>query len=98
MAENNPSGSARPPTDLATRQAMLRNAFAAGVVPVEEEVKLRASLADMLIREYEKSQRPQDLYDAIDHNETILRRLPQNSPERPQHLNSLSYARMSEYG
>ena len=59
---------------------------------------MRASLADMLMREYERSRRQQDLRDAIDHNETILRRLPSSSPARPERLDSLSYAYMSEYG
>ncbi len=76
---------------------MLREVFASGVLPVDKEVDMRGGLADMLMQEYERSRSQQDLRDAIDHNETILRRLPSSSPARPERLGSLSSAYMSEY-
>ncbi|OXV05664.1 hypothetical protein Egran_06568 [Elaphomyces granulatus] len=65
----------------------------------EAEVETRAEFADCLIDEYERGaqRNPQHLRDAIKHSETVLRRLPYNSPDRPQHLYRISYARMSEY-
>ncbi|RYP48701.1 hypothetical protein DL769_011176 [Monosporascus sp. CRB-8-3] len=85
--------------NLANVQSLFRAALALGTVPPEKEVETRSRLGDLLIREYEQgSQRnEQHLRDAIEHSEGILRRLPRNSPERPQHLNRLSYARLSEY-
>ena len=76
---------------------MLRQVFASGVLPVDKEVDMRVGLADILMQEYERSRSQQDLRDAIDHNETILRRLPSSSPVRPERLDLLSYAYMSEY-
>lgn len=95
MAEINPNASDQSPLSLV--QAELRQTFALGVLPVDEEVKLRTLMANALMREYEHSRRQQDLRDAMDHNETILRRLPASSPARPERLDSLSYAFMSEH-
>lgn len=70
MSELNPSLSVQ--STLSLVQATLRQVFASGVIiPVDEEVEIRASLADMLMQEYERSRRQQDLHGAIDHNETI---------------------------
>lgn len=95
MAEINPNSSDQAPLSLL--QAKLRRMFALGVVPVDEEVEMRTYMANALMVEYERSRRQQDLRDAMDHNETILRRLPPSSPARPERLDSLSYALMSEH-
>lgn len=83
---------------LGQMQETLRRAFASGTAPVEKEIELRTYLATMLIVEFEHSRRQQDLHDAIEHNKTILRRLEPTSPARPERLDTLSYAFMSEYG
>ena len=95
MAEINPSSSDQ--SRLYEMQANLPRLFALGIIPVDQEVKMRTSIADALMVEYERSRRQQDLRDAMDHNETVLRRLPPSSPARPERLNSLSYAYMSEH-
>lgn len=95
------SSAAHPSLDfnLANMQSRVRDMLAQGGVPPEEEIRVRAGLADLLIREYERDaqRNPQHLRDAIEHSEVILRRLHRDSPERPQHLSLLSYAWTSEY-
>ncbi len=81
-------------------QSDLRIALAAGIVPPDQEVGSRGRIADLLIREYDQGLHrgnTQYLKDAIEHTEAILRRLPQDSAQRPENLNRLSYARMSQY-
>ena len=97
MAALNPSSSDDSSLTLAELQAGFRQDLALGIVPVDSEVKIRALIADALMGEYQRSRRQQDLHDAIDHNETILRRLPPSSPVRPERLSMLSDAFMSEY-
>ena len=98
MASNTTQGSALDP-DLASHQSLFRMALTQGMVSLEEEIKMRAEFASLLIHKYEVGiqRNPQHLRDAIDHSEAILRRLPRDSPERPKHLTRLSYARTSEY-
>src|SRR6266566_2480689 len=101
MAPNTtPSSTAHPSLDLdlTNLQSLLRAALAQGMVPPEEEIERRAGLVSLLIPEYERGaqRNPQHLRDAIEHSEAVLRRLPRDSPERPQHLSRLSYAYMSE--
>ena len=97
MAALNPSSSSQSSLSLAQLQAEFRQDLALGHVPVDREVEIRTLIADVLIAEYERSRRHQDLLDAIDHNETILRRLPPSSPARPERLSMLSFAFMSEH-
>ena len=84
-------------TTVARAQDLLRETLASGNVPVAEEINLRAESAKSLLRLSEQLQQQQYLYDAIDHLETILRRVPTDSPDRAKHLNTLSYAKMSQY-
>ena len=97
MAALNSSSSNQPSLSLAELQAGFRQDLALGIVPVDSELKIRALIADQLMREYQRSRRQQDLHDAIDHNETILRRLPPSSPARSERLSMLSDAFMSEH-
>jgi tetratricopeptide (TPR) repeat protein len=102
MASNATPSSATHPglnPDLANPQSLLQAALAQGTVSPEEEIERLARLASVLILVYERgAQRdPQHLRDAIELSEAVLRRLPQDSPERLQHLNRLCYACMSEY-
>ncbi|KAE9377360.1 HET-domain-containing protein [Stipitochalara longipes BDJ] len=101
MASNSsPSGSNVPVSDLANVQSLLRTAFASSVASPEEEIEVRTQLAYSLILKYDRGgaqRNTQDLRDAIEHSEAVLRRLPRDSAERPQHLNRLSYAHMSMY-
>jgi hypothetical protein len=103
MASNTTPSSAAHPSldpDLANLQSFLRAELAQGTVPPEKEIETRAGLASLLICEFERDaqRNPRHLRDAIEHSEAVLRRLPRDSPERPQHLSRLSYACMSEYG
>ena len=97
MAALNPSSSNQSSLSLVELQARFRQDLALGDVSVDREVEVRTLIADVLMGEYERSRRQQDLHDAIDHNETILRRLPPSSPARLERLNMLSYAFMSEH-
>ncbi|CZR66050.1 uncharacterized protein PAC_15951 [Phialocephala subalpina] len=76
-----------------------QSSLAAGSITPEEEIEARSRLADLLILQYDRGtqRNVQDLRHAIENSEAILRRLPRDSPQRPKHLNRLSYARMSEY-
>ena len=86
MAALSLSSSNQSSLSLVQRQAKFRQALVLGDVSVDREVEVRTLMADMLMGEYERSRRQQDLHDAIDHNETILRRLPPSSPARPERL------------
>ena len=97
MAALNQSSSNQSSLSLVQLQARFRQDLALGDVSVDREVEMRALIADMLMGEYERSRRQQDLHDAIDHNETILRHLPSSSPARSERLSMLSYAYMSEH-
>jgi Heterokaryon incompatibility protein (HET)/Tetratricopeptide repeat len=82
---------------IARAQTILRQTFALGTVPVDEEVRMRAKIADLLMETSAQLSQQQYLYDAIEHLETILRRVPQDHPDVSMHLNTLSFAKMSEY-
>ena len=97
MAALNPSSSDSSSLSLVQLQAMFRQDLALGDVPVDREVEVRALVADALMEEYERSRRQQDLLDAIDHNEAILRHLPPSSPALPKRLDMLSNAFMSKH-
>jgi hypothetical protein len=79
-------------------QEGLRQALAAGTVSVDEEIQVRTVVANCLYERFKSLQLPKDLSDAIDHLETIVRRLPPDSPELPKHLDELSFLKVSEYG
>ncbi|KAI9862443.1 MAG: hypothetical protein M1813_004293 [Trichoglossum hirsutum] len=83
--------------NLATSRNLFQTAQA--MLPQNIQMGMRERLASGLIREYERDaqRNPQYLRDAIEHSEMILRWLPRDSPERPEHLSRLSYAHMSEY-
>ena len=98
MAELNSSSSDQSRLSLVQLQAKVRQDLAIGNVAIDKEVEMRASLADMLMLEYQRSRHQQDCRDAIDHNETILRCLSLSSPARPERLHLLSYGLMSEFG
>src|SRR4051812_44499794 len=78
-------------------QTKLRQALAAGHVPEDKEIQLRTFLAQTLHQRYKQFQRANDLSDAIEHLETVVRRLPPDSPEIPQHLDELSFMKVSEH-
>ncbi|KAF5005593.1 hypothetical protein FDECE_8000 [Fusarium decemcellulare] len=82
---------------IANSQATVRQVLASGVLPVDQEISIRAQMADLLIQTYDRHEQQHYIRDAIQHLETILRRLPRDSPERPRHLSTLSYAKMSEH-
>ena len=72
MAELDSSSNEERFSLLMQMQGQLRHALALGIVHVDTEIDLQASLADSLVSEFERSQRPQDLYDTIDHYEAIV--------------------------
>ncbi|TPX16881.1 uncharacterized protein E0L32_003443 [Thyridium curvatum] len=76
---------------------MLRQHLASGTIPVDQEVRMRQEAAEFLIQHYNQLQQPQFIHDAIEHLEIILRRIPQDSPDRAKYLNRLSYAKMTEH-
>lgn len=82
---------------LTRSQAMLQETFASGRVPVDEEIRIRTQFADVLVKTCDHLRHPQLLQDGIQHLETILRRVPQTSPDYLKHLNALCHARTSEY-
>lgn len=98
MAELNSSSSDQSRLSLVQLQAKVRQDLATGDVAIDKEVEMRAFLADMLMQEYRRSRHQQDFRDAIDHNETILRRLSPSSPARPERLHLLSYDFMYDFG
>ena len=85
--------------DLMEQQTMLQEVLAHGNISTDEEINLRRSIAELLVQEYERGARDNMLYlrTAIEHYEAILRRLPQNSPKRPEQFTRLSYLWISEY-
>lgn len=87
-----------PVSDLDGLQAKMREALAAGVVPLEVEIQTRSMFSECLFQRFNQLSNPQDLYDAIQHVETILRRLPASSPKLSEYLNRLSFMKVSEYG
>ncbi|KAK3370751.1 heterokaryon incompatibility protein-domain-containing protein [Lasiosphaeria ovina] len=82
---------------IASTQETLRRSLASGKVPVEDEIRARAGLASLLIDTFPLIPRESYIHDAIDQLDTVLRRLPKDSPDRAKHLDSLSFAAMSLY-
>jgi hypothetical protein len=64
----------------------------------DDEIKIRAKLAELLLGNFEHQGIPTDLYDAIQHMETVIRRLDKTSVERARYLDQLSYMKMSAFG
>lgn len=75
----------------------IRQALASGSLTLEQEVLLRSEIVDILIQQNDQRGQYDYIPDAIQHLETILRRLPRDSPERARHLSTLSYVKMSEH-
>ncbi|OAQ69830.1 heterokaryon incompatibility protein (HET) domain-containing protein [Pochonia chlamydosporia 170] len=75
----------------------IREALNSGSLSLEQEVRLRSDIVDLLIKDSDQSGLYDYLQDAIQHLETILRRLPRDSPERAVHLSKMSYVQMSEH-
>ncbi|KAH8590651.1 heterokaryon incompatibility protein-domain-containing protein [Bisporella sp. PMI_857] len=75
----------------------VQQTLASGALSLEEEIFLRSQLVDMLIQNYDEVGQYHYIQDAIQHLETILRRVPRDSPDRAKHLDRLSYVRMSEH-
>lgn len=80
-------------------QSLFQAALANGNYSPEEEINRRQILAGTLVQQYERGGRGNVLYlrSAIEQYEAILRRLPQDSPKRPEHLTRLSYVWLSDY-
>ncbi|CAO2655398.1 Nn.00g104620.m01.CDS01 [Neocucurbitaria sp. VM-36] len=102
MAENRPATtvSAEDTESLASialAQDRLRQTLASGLLPLEQEIMIRSRMADLLVQIFERSGQYQYIDDAVQHIETILRRLPRDSPARPKYLSTLSFIRMTEY-
>ena len=75
----------------------IQRALALGVLPVEDEVKMRTSVVNYFIQVYDRSGELQYIHDAIQHLDAILRRLPRDSLQLPKYLARLSHVKMSEY-
>ncbi|KAL2062307.1 hypothetical protein VTL71DRAFT_6573 [Oculimacula yallundae] len=86
------------PAELDAIQDGFRRALMAGMVSWEEEIKVREFLSECLLKRYNQTSRPQDLYNAIEHTETVLRRLPSTSPKLAENYDTLSLMKVSEYG
>ncbi|KAM5361880.1 hypothetical protein ACJZ2D_012825 [Fusarium nematophilum] len=82
---------------IATARANVRQILATGTLPVGQEIMIRAKMADLLIRTYDRQEQQDFLNDAVQHLETILRRLARDSADRPTYMNKLSFAKMSEH-
>ncbi|KAK9414378.1 putative HET-domain-containing protein [Seiridium unicorne] len=82
---------------LQRTQVLLRETFASGDVPVDEEIRVRTQIADVLVSSCDQLQHQPFVHDAIHHLETVLRRASYVSGKYPMYLTSLSKARTSEY-
>ncbi|KAK9800042.1 putative Heterokaryon incompatibility (HET) domain-containing [Seiridium cardinale] len=81
---------------LERTQALLRETFASGNVPVDE-IRVRTQIADVLVSSCDQLQHQPFIHDAIHHLETVLCRAAYVSGKYPMYLTSLSKARISEY-
>jgi hypothetical protein len=81
----------------AGRQTLLGNILSMGGITPERELEMRDSLFQELWGMYRLLQEPSHLYGAIDQLETILRRLPNQSPDLPGYLETLSSLRVSHF-
>ncbi|KAL5325294.1 hypothetical protein ACEPPN_006419 [Leptodophora sp. 'Broadleaf-Isolate-01'] len=86
------------PAELDAIQDGFRHALAAGMVPLDEEIQARELLSEYLLKRYNQLSNPRDLYDAIEHTEAVLRRLPPSSPKWAESYDTLSFLKVSEYG
>lgn len=84
-------------TGMAFSRESLRQALASGSLSVEQEVAIRSSMVERLLNDFDQSGQYHYIPDAIQQLETILRRLPSDSFDRPKYLGSLSYIKISEY-
>ncbi|KAJ4289051.1 hypothetical protein N0V90_011393 [Kalmusia sp. IMI 367209] len=75
----------------------VRQALASGELSIDEEVKIRAQLATILVQNADQTGQKYLIDGAVQHMDTVLRRLPRDSPDRPKHLSRLSYIKISEY-
>lgn len=73
-------------------QTQFAEALANDRIPLEVEIMLRSTTAEMCIKLGRQLARQPLLEDAIQHLDTILRRIPQTSPDRPFFLNKLCEA------
>jgi tetratricopeptide (TPR) repeat protein len=95
----------KPPTEtestediagIARLHESLRQLLTSKPLPTEQEVMIRSQMVDLFVQTLKLGQY-RFIPDAVQHLDTILRRLPRDSPERPKHLSSLSYVKMSEH-
>ncbi|KAK5652244.1 hypothetical protein OQA88_10741 [Cercophora sp. LCS_1] len=82
---------------MAARQEMLNSLLSSGSITSEDEIEMRASLAQELLSLFQVSRNPPFLYSAIDQVETLVRRLPTDSPDMPVYLEQLSSMRVFEF-
>lgn len=82
---------------IAKSHESLRQALASGSLSLEQEVMIRSKMVDLLVQTFDRSGQYHYIPDAVQHLETILRRLPRDSLDRPKHLSTLSYVKMSEH-
>ena len=82
--------------DLLSMYGIMQTQFAEALaddrVPLDVEIMLRSTMAEMCIKVGSQLVRQSLLEDAIQHLDTILRRIPQISPGRPSILNKLCEA------
>ncbi|KAE9574238.1 hypothetical protein CGMCC3_g9673 [Colletotrichum fructicola] len=84
-------------SSLARSQTMFAETLARGTVPVDKEIEMRADLAKFCIQVGTAFSNQQAIDDAIQHVDTILRRIPDDSPDRPKFLHELSKAKFELY-
>ncbi|KAJ0382035.1 hypothetical protein COL922a_013349 [Colletotrichum nupharicola] len=84
-------------SSLARSQTMFAETSARGTLPVDKEIEMRANLAKFCIQVGTAFSNQQAIDDAIQHVDTILRRIPDDSPDRPKFLHKLSKAKFELY-
>ncbi|KAK1579552.1 uncharacterized protein LY79DRAFT_582479 [Colletotrichum navitas] len=84
-------------SNLARSQAMFTETLARGTVPVDKEIEMRADLAKFCIQVGTAFSDQQAIDDAIQHVETILRRMSDDSCDRQKFLRELSKAKFKLY-
>lgn len=78
--------------------ASLRQAIAGGTVPVDEEIAMRESMAELSKMLFETTQDTSRLNDAIQNYQAILRSLTVPSARRAKYLDKLAFLEMSAFG
>lgn len=91
------TGSTEDMASIAELREKLRHSLASSSLTVEQEIRIRSDVVDLLVQTFGQSGQHNYIPDAIQHLETILRRLPRDSLDRPKHLSTLSYVKMSEH-